>query len=177
MLDKIKQWFFYNDFKRVLKDKKPSVPVVNSINSICILFDGSSEDDRKAIHRIKKKLNANEKKTIKSLAFINNNLPLDNVDYAAYNLKSIKWYGIPFGEKVDEFINLNFDVLIVLCQKMLPHFEYIIAHSKSAFIIGPNINKAETYFNFILETDNYSDIQNIMDKLVSNLHKVAIKAR
>jgi hypothetical protein len=53
------------------------------------------------------------KRSIKSLAFIDNALPFDNVDYAMHTIKkNINWYGVPFGEKVEEFIRKKFDLLI-----------------------------------------------------------------
>jgi hypothetical protein len=109
MIDKIKAWFFYRDFRVDGLTNKDQNAGLNSEQNIAVLFDGTSEEDRKKVHRFKKKLNPDGKKNIKSLAFIDNALPLDNVDYAAYNKKNIKWYGVPFGAKVEEFIQEKSD--------------------------------------------------------------------
>ena len=102
-------------------------------------------------------------------------MPLDNIDYAAYNQKNVKWYGIPFGEKVEEFIHFNFDILIVLCKKMLPHYEYIIAHSEAKFIMGTALNKAEKYFNLMVDTGESQDIDDMISSVMKGAEKIAIK--
>jgi hypothetical protein len=174
MFEVIKKWYFYKDF---ISDKRSKVSIkeINTGQSIGILFNGSSEDDRKKVLKIKKQLNPSGSKIIKSLAFLNNNLPLDNVDYAAYNNKDLKWYGLPFGEKVDEFIQESFDILIVLCEYMLPHYEFIIAHSNAKFIIGPDIAKSDKYFSFIVEAVKDWEIESVMNKIIKNIDNVSIK--
>ena len=174
MIDRIKNWLFYREFDTPKHVKHTSVSI-NPVSSICILFDGTNEDDRKKVHHLKKTLNLSGKRTIKSLAFIDNNLPLDNIDYSAYNQKNVKWYGIPFGEKVEEFIHLNFDILIVLCKRMLPHYEYIIAHSEAKFIMGAALNKAEKYFNLMVDMGESPDIDDMIRSILKSAEKIAIK--
>ena len=177
MIAKIKEWFFYRDF--TVKDNMPeSIRAnINKEQNICILYDGTTETDRKSLHRFKKLLNGNGtgNRNIKSLAFIDNALPLDNVDYAAYNHKNIKWHGVPFGEKVEEFINLPSDILIVLCKNMLPHFEYIVAHSSTDFIVGPFLKKSEKYFNLIVETENMDSLEKLSQSIIKGIDKIAVK--
>ena len=175
MLQSIKDWFFFKDFKSDSRPKGHRVAGFNDMHSVCILFDGTTEEERKIIHKFKKAINPSGKKNVKSLAFINNALALDNVDYPAYNLKDVKWTGKPFGLKVDEFINLKFDLLIVMCKNMLPHFEYIIAHSEASFIIGPSIPKAEKYFNITVGTDPNPTTEVIIKKIISAIDKIAVK--
>jgi hypothetical protein len=174
MIDRIKNWLFYREFDTPKHVKHTSVSI-NPVSSICILFDGTNEDDRKKVHQLKKTLNLSGKRNIKSLAFIDNSLPLDNIDYAAYNQKNVKWYGIPFGEKVEEFIHFNFDILIVLCKKMLPHYEYIIAHSEAKFIMGTALIKAEKYFNLMVDTGESQDIDDMISSVMKGAEKIAIK--
>lgn len=175
MIDKIKRWFFEKDLNAQHKHKGSIKNGVNAGASIGILFDGTSEADRKSVHKLKKRLNPSGAKQIKSLAFIQNKLPLDNVDYNAYNQKDLKWYGVPFGEKVEEFLQSNFDILIVLCEKMRPHFEFIIAQSKANFIIGPHIDRSEQYFTFIVDNSDSVGIQTLIDKIIISIDKIAVK--
>ena len=175
MIEKIKRWFFDKELNVQLKNNGAVRNGVNAAASIGILFDGTLEADRKTVHKFKKQLNPSGAKQIKSLAFIQNKLPLDNIDYNAYNEKDVKWYGVPFGEKVEEFIQYNFDILIILCEKMRPHFEFIIAHSKATFIIGPNIDKSEKYFTFMVDNTNSVGIQALIDKIIVSIDKIAVK--
>ncbi len=175
MIESIKRWFFNKDLNLGLIAKKQIKDSINEAYTIGIIFDGTSEDDRKTVHKFKKQLNPKGNKEVKSLAFIQNKLPLDNIDYNAYNQKNVKWYGLPFGDKVEGFINSNFDILIVLCERMLPHFEFIIAHSKSNFIIGPNIEKSEQYFTFIIDIKDSIGLQTFIDRVIVSIDKIAIK--
>ena len=175
MIERIKRWFFEKDLNAQLISKKNIRNGVNAAAVIGILFDGTSEEDRKIVHKFKKQLNPNGNKKVKSLAFIQNKLPLDNIDYDAYNQKDVKWFGVPFGEKVEEFIQTNFDILIVLCEKMRPHFEFIIAKSQETFVIGPNIERSEQYFTFIVDNKESVGLQNLINKIIVGIDKIAIK--
>lgn len=175
MIEQIKQWFLYREFKVIKKPQTASMPKVNSGHQISILFNGTTEDDRKIIHKLKKILNSSGQKQIKSFAFIDNTLPLDNVDYDAYNHLNIKWYGLPFGPKIDEFIQQHSDIFLVLCERMLPHYEYIIAHANADFIIGPNIDKSEKYFSLIIDTLGKPGLSALIDKIILNTDKISIK--
>ena len=73
MIEKIKSWLFYKEFESG-KHVKQTHESINPASSICILFDGTNEDDRKKVHQLKKSLNTVGNKIIKSLAFIDNNL-------------------------------------------------------------------------------------------------------
>ncbi len=175
MIERIKRWFFEKDLNAQIIAKKNIKNEVNTAAVIGIIFDGTSEDDRKIVHKFKKQLNPSGNKQVKSLAFIQNKLPLDNVDYNAYNQKEVKWYGVPFGEKVEEFIQTNFDILIVLCEKMRPHFEFIIAKSQTTFVIGPNIERSEKYFTFIVDSKESKGLQNLIEKIIVGIEKIAVK--
>jgi hypothetical protein len=174
MIDAIKNWFFYRDFKP--NQKVPAKEKVNNGNSICILFDGTDEEERKIIYQFKKTLNPTGQKQVKSLAFINNALPLDNVDYAAYNLKNLSWYGKPFGAKLEEFIHLKYDLLIVLCKVMLPHFEYIMAYSEAGFKVGPDLTKCEKYLDLMVGFNEGDSTKVLIQKIVAAIDKIAIKS-
>lgn len=175
MFEKIKQWFFYRDFKKNARSQAQEQRGINPLQSICILFDGTSEDERKIVHKFKKSISGDNGREIRSLAFIDNALPLDNIDYNAYNLKNITWTGKPFGEKIEEFINYKFDLMIILTKKMLPHFEYIVAHAQSKFLIGPSIDHAEKYFNITVDSAENETTDDQLKKIIKAINKIAIK--
>jgi len=175
MLESIKNWFFYREYRAVSSRRKRNVSGVNPEKTFFILFDGTSEEDRKTVHRFKKMINKDGSREVKSLAFVDNNLPLDNVDYAAYNRKNLKWYGVPFGPKIEEYLGMDFDVLIVLCGSMQPHFEYIIGLTAASFIIGPAIDKAEAYFDLIVDTGGETGLDAMIKKMIAAVDLVCVK--
>lgn len=175
MFENLKSWMLYKEFAKDARPYGRHTTGINAVQSVCILFDGTDEVERKTVHKFKKKLAPDGKRSVRSLAFINNSLPLDNMDYAAYNLKNIKWFGMPFGEKVDEFLQYNYDILIVLCKKMLPHYEYIIAHSKAHFAIGPSIDKASKYFDITVQMESNDSTDQLISKIIESIDKISIK--
>ena len=175
MFENLKSWMLHKEFAKDARPYGRHSSGTNALQSVCILFDGTDEDERKIVHKFKKKLSPDSKRTVKSLAFINNSLPLDNIDYAAYYLKQIKWFGLPFGEKVEEFLQYNYDILIVLCKKMLPHYEFIIAHSKAQFAIGPSIEKASKYFDITVQMEGNDTTDQLILKIIEAIDKISIK--
>jgi hypothetical protein len=175
MLKKLKSTLFYRAFREKIT-KSPQIPVISiKGGSVSVLFNGTREDDRKTVHRLKKKLIAAGASSFKSLAYIDNKLPLENVDYAAYNKRNVNWYGVPSGEEVDAFIQLPANILIVLCPEMLPHFEYIIAHAQARFIIGPDISRSTTYFNLTVQYPRTENLQDMINALIKAVDVVAEK--
>lgn len=175
MLESIKNWFFYREYHAGGSRRKRSAGGVNPEKSFFILFDGTSEEDRKTVHRFKKQINKDNSREVRSLAFVDNDLPLDNVDYAAYNRKNLKWYGIPFGQKVEEYLGREFDVMIVLCTAMKPHFEYIIGLAGASFVIGPAIDKSEIYFDLIVDTKGETSLDAMIRKMIEAVDLISIK--
>lgn len=173
MIKNIKKYLFYKAFEHIQVKRKVGI---NKIDSVCILFDGTDENERKIIHKFKKLINPSGSKIVKSLAFINNRLALDNVDYDAYNLKDVNWYGIPKSDKTDTFIKYEFDLLIVLCKKMLPHFEYIIAHSNTRFIVGPSITRSTQYFHMTVDSQDIDDTNELIQKFIKAIETISIKS-
>lgn len=175
MFKSIRKWLFYKSFAEPKKKTVQKNDVVNPLRSICILFDGTEESERKLVHQFKKSISQSGRAEVKSLAFVNNRLPLDNVDYAAYNLKDINWYGVPSGEKVNAFIKYDYDLMIVLCKKMLPHYEYIVAHAETQFIVGPSITRAEKYFDLLVDVPKSNNTQELTKNVLNALNLVAVK--
>jgi hypothetical protein len=175
MLDKIKNIWFYKAFNVKAKTTLQKPIISNKGSQILILFNGTHEEDRKTVHRLKKKLISSGASSVKSLAFIDNALPLDNVDYAAYNKKNITWYGKPVGDKVEAFMNAPADMLIVLCAEMLPHYEYIIAHAQAPFIMGPDIAKSTLYFNLTVQYPASNNLEDMVKAIIQAVDVVAIK--
>lgn len=174
MFDSIRRWFLLKKIKEVGHTSKlTGRNHVNPALKIAILFDGTLEEDRKTIHRLKKKLSTGDRQ-VSTLAFVNNKLPLDNVDYAAYNLKDVNWYGMPYGEKTETFINTEYDVMLAFIKTMEPHFEFIFATCKSKILIGPSVRSGEKYFHHITETNTHADLQKIVDDVLTTVAKVTI---
>ena len=65
--------------------------------------------------------------------------------------------------------------MIILTKKMLPHFEYIVAHAQSKFLIGPSIEHAEMYFNITVDSAENETTDDQLKKIIKAINKIAIK--
>lgn len=172
MIGRIRRWFLMQKIKEVVVPVKKSVrQTINPALKIAVLFDGTSEEDRKTIHKFKKQLSTGDRQVV-SLAFVNNKLPLDNVDYQAYNLRDVNWFGMPASEKINAFIQSEFDVLLALIRNMEPHFEYIFATSHARLIIGPSVKGAEQYFHHITDTRTDAGLEQIIRDIMNCVGKI-----
>jgi len=173
MLNHIKRWFFNKNLPKPIRKQKSFG--LNPQKSVAILFNGTSEEDRKAVHAFKKRIKNSGAITVKSLAFINNKLPLDNIDYAAYNLKNVNWYGLPSGEKVEEFMSGPWDIVIFLGDTLENHYEYILKNINASFIIGNAIKDAETFFDLTVDTQNSKDMAKKINTIIKSIDIISIK--
>jgi len=58
---------------------------------------------------------------------------------------------------------------------MLPHYEYIFAHSQANFIIGPSITRAEQYFDMIVDNTEASTTKALINKIIQAVNTIAVK--
>jgi hypothetical protein len=136
---------------------------------VAILFDGTHEEDRKTVHAFKKHIKVSGSPRVKSLAFINNKLPLDNVDYAAYNLKDTLWFGQPTGENVEEFIRGHWDIVIFLGREITPHFEYILKMVNASFIVGISENEPVALFDLTVEVKKEDSLEKRIQTIIRSI--------
>ncbi len=70
--------------------------------------------------------------------------------------KDINWNYIPKNEKIINFINNEFDILLNLCTEICFPLVYVTALSKSLFKVGAYDKKQAPFFDFMLETQQHS---------------------
>lgn len=70
--------------------------------------------------------------------------------------EDIEWNYVPKKEKIVNFINNEFDILINLCTEVCFPLVYITALSKSLFKVGAYNPKQAAIFDFMLETQQQS---------------------
>lgn len=167
MWTNFKKWIF--DRRLPQSVVKERVAGLNPQQHVAILFDGTNEEDRKTVHAFKKIIKAAGSPRVKSLAFINNKLPLDNVDYSAYNLKNIYWYGQPTGQNVEMFIRGHWDMVIFLGQEMTPHFEYILKMVNASFIVGISEKEPVPLFDLTVEIKKEDSLEKRIQTIIRSI--------
>lgn len=167
MWSNFKKWIFDRHLPQsVVKEKMAGL---NPQQHVGILFDGTQEEDRKTVHAFKKLIKSSGSSKVKSLAFIKNKLPLDNVDYAAYNMKDIQWYGQPSGENVAEFIQGHWDLVIFLGKEISPHFEYILKVVNASFIVGISENEPVALFDLTVEVQKEDSLEKRIQAIIRSI--------
>jgi hypothetical protein len=153
MIEAIKSWMLKS---RLPKPKSLSsvakTDKVNTHKTIHVLYTEDNAEQLSAIHTFIKKLSS-QGKTVRSLAFYNKKEApsLDPKVTPFYFQKDINWFGMPQGEAVQNFLKDSCDTLIICATKMLPHIEYIIAHSKAGFVVMADLERSEMYGHLIVE--------------------------
>lgn len=79
-----------------------------------------------------------------------------NTTIELISLKDVNWNFIPKREKIINFVNNEFDILINLCTEVCFPLTYIAALSKSLFKVGAYHKKNSSIYDFMLATQQQS---------------------
>lgn len=136
-----------------LKRNNHSVSLTEAQN-IAILVPIKSEEELAEVEQFAKTLE-NENKKVKLLGFLlDSNLKSKlNKNIDLISEEDIKWNYIPHKEKIREFINKEFDILINLCTDLCFPLLYTAAVSKSVFKIAAYDARQAAFFDFMIETN------------------------
>lgn len=95
-----------------------------------------------------------ENKKVRLLAFTSNNslkiTPNNHIELISS--EDVNWNFIPKREKIINFVNNEFDILINLCTEICFPLVYITALSKSLFKVGAYHKRNSAFFDFMLAT-------------------------
>lgn len=79
-----------------------------------------------------------------------------NSNIEIISIEDTEWNYIPKKEKILNFINHEFDILINLCTEVCFPLVYITALSKSLFKVGAYDKRNSAFFDFMLDTQQHS---------------------
>lgn len=153
------------------KRKHHSVSLKDADN-IGILIPIKTEKEFAEAELFAKTLQTDNKK-VKLLGFIFDN-ELKNKFKGKLELISsedVNWNYIPDKEKIKNFVNSEFDILINLCTELCFPLVYVAAVSKSVFKVAAYDPKQAPFFDFMIETQEESiagfskEIRYYLDKI------------
>ncbi len=81
---------------------------------------------------------------------------LPNTNIQLITNEDVNWNFIPKREKIINFVNNEFDILINLCTEICFPLVYITALSKSLFKVGAYHKKNSAFYDFMLATQQQS---------------------
>jgi len=133
-----------------------SVPL-DQAKSIGILFNITTEAEFKEVENLTESLKSRQR-NIRLMGFISDKTLKINSksDIQILTIEDISWNYIPKKEKIIQFINQEFDILINLCTEICIPLSIVSALSKSIFKVGAFQNNQIAIFDFSLITQQKS---------------------
>jgi len=144
---------------------------INPVKSILILFDGSSDKDRKVILKFSDSLKSKGKK-VKLLSYINSKGELLDFGMAVYNNKSINFFDFPKKHILKLLESEKFDFLFNYNIKDHKHLHALACKATAAFKLSLP-TKHPHDFTMIVNTKEKEDLQKIINETTKCLEKVS----
>lgn len=172
MFSKTKNYFL----KKYISDNKPQRNVqlvdLNHAKSIAMLCEITNEDSYKNIFQIFTKLQ-NSGRQVKLIGYVNDTavpfycLPQLSADY--FCNKNLNWFGMPNLIQLQDFLKVEYDMLIDFNTNLYQPIQALLALSKSRFIVGRQDGSRNHYDLFINDdkTDN--------NKFLESIHNYTLK--
>ncbi|OAQ41648.1 hypothetical protein A5893_00620 [Pedobacter psychrophilus] len=158
LINQIRLRFGFHQLKQEIKKqmrKNKSVSLDDAKN-IGILVNIQNQNQLTEAEDIVKSLSGNNKK-VKLLGFISDkSLKLKSNIIDLISLEDVEWNLIPKKDKIKNFVNNEFDILLNLCTEICFPLVYITALSKSLFKVGAYDKKNSPFFDFMLATQQHS---------------------
>lgn len=116
----------------------------NKVKTIGILFDGSQVENEVIVNDFIAQLNAKGKQ-VELLGFVPKNNQALNTDYTSFCLHDLDFFKRPNNQKVQEFIQQPFDILINLTPLNHLQLDFIAALSNAKLRVGPYTDRTHCY--------------------------------
>lgn len=145
------------------------------LQSIGILFDARSEEQVRQI-RLTAATLQKQGKNVSLLGFIPK-LPKEvSLDFPFFSSKDVSFIQIPGGEKVNQFIQTPFDLLIVTPSIDALPFQYIAACSTASLKTGVYGTIPEETLDFMIKQNADDPVRTFLDRLLSFLQQIECHA-
>lgn len=160
----------------LLKKELPSYQItrqavsLDRAGSIGILFDGTEPEVRELVQNYAEKLREEGKK-VKLLAFFDNNLKSQNFSFHFFNRKQLDFALRPKNQDAEEFSDQPFDILLNLSNHNILPLDYIAAHSKARFRVGPFTENTFCY-DLMIDTSGKKDLKAFLQEVIFYLKKM-----
>ncbi len=170
VVEKIKNHFGRIYLHAEIKKQKKQNKLISfdSINEIGIVYNADNTSEEIIAHNFASHLR-NEGKKVLLLGFVNQNkLPHNkkiHISSEFFCREKLNWFNLPEKNKIGRFLEIRFDLLLNLYHDNLLPLQAISVYSKAQYKMGGNIKDALKYFDFIIDTGNTKDINNLANQM------------
>lgn len=181
MFESIRNYFWNAEIKKKLQKSDRSIKIVHpsDAKSIGIIYNVGEEKDYLIITAFAGRLQ-NDKKEVRTLGWINLKDPphycYPRLMFDYITRRNINWFHKPSGEKISDFINKEFDILLNIDTTDNPSLTYATALSKAKFKVGIYSEKNKDYFDLMIDLDKTPEVPILIEQMMSNIAMFAEKA-
>lgn len=149
--------------------KRASV-FLEQAKSIGLLFDASLLKDRTLVLQFADRLKR-EGKQVQLLGFFNEKRTSSDYPFKHFDKKQLDWVWRPKSEVSTTFSNQSFDLLINLSKQTVLPLDFIAAHSKARFRVGPAT--AQTFcYDLMIEHDERKGLDTFLKQVLQYVGKM-----
>lgn len=148
-IKKIKEIFARKKFERLIStiDRKPVFPNINTVKTIGVIWQPTQKD---AFQYLKSYFNREQ--VIFRGFCVFESITNPQQDSNTLTVKDLDFWGLPKKEKVEEFINIRFEVLFNIALDNNLVIDYITALSQARFKVGSSPD-TRNYFDLNINID------------------------
>lgn len=167
------RWFFYRVLQRNedVIERKTAVFNIDSATTFGIIYNASTTESTSLVTTFANTIKQKNKKVV-MLGYINDKKSESSELMKLFNKASLNWYKIPKNKEVDDFLAKDLDVLIAVHTKENLPLQYIAAHSKAKFRIGPFIEKSQMSYDWMIHCDADSNLENYLKQVTFYLENI-----
>ncbi len=144
--------------------------ILESANSIGLLFDATLLADIKVVQEFVGSLEK-KRKRVMQLGYFNRKLQDENFKFKHFSKKQLDWALRPKMDEATEFTRQPFDLLINLSTRSVLPLDYIAAHSKAQFRVGPFTENTFCY-DLMIEQNEKDGLKDFLKQVLHYLEKM-----
>jgi uncharacterized protein YdaT len=172
IIESIREYFYQRALKQS-SDSRPKRSIINleDAKTIGIIYDSTEPDNDIIVTKFSEMLR-NKGKTIEVIAYLHDKKIDHKADINIFNRKAVNWYGVPTDERVKEYCDKNFDLLICAMTSENKPLEYMASTSKAKYRVGPFAEDKTKFYDLMIQIDGKRDLNYLLQQMVHFLENI-----
>jgi hypothetical protein len=175
VLERIKDNFFMSVIEQRSAGSKLKRDLTNltKAKTFGIIYDSTVPGNDVAATKIAEWLR-NKGKEVAVLGFMNDKKITSKEDVEIFNAQDINWYGVPKIDRIKNFCDQDFDVLLCGINDDNRPLEYIAYMSKAKCRIGPYIQDKVGAFELMVNMEKGTPLKATLEKMIVLLNQIKL---